>query len=500
MSDPKEKSDWLRAQNDQLKMRLEETESRLSALRKLEEGLRRSEERFRAIFDHSNDAILLVDVEHDSILDVNRRACEMLEYSRAELVALPMSVIHPHEMPRLRAFARSVAEQGQGFTDELSCVAKSGKTLGAEISAAVVEVDHRTCMIASVRDVTERNRLAQVNEYLDGEVRAGRQFGPIIGNSPEMAEVLERIEQVASADASVLITGESGTGKELVARAIHERSGRRARALVRVNCASIPSELFESEFFGHAKGAFTSAVRDRPGRFELADRGTIFLDEVGEIPQQLQGKLLRVVQEGEFERVGESRTRQVDVRIVAATNKDLAAEVRQGRFREDLFYRLSVFPIEVPPLRKRPQDIAPLAEHYVREACRRLGKPYAPLAPEQIAHLSCQPWPGNVRELQNAIERAVILSRGGRLVFDTAGEPGPAAPGEIPVLDQLLDARVGFEDFQRELLVRALQRSGGNQSKAARLLGMTRRTLQYRIAKFQIDHAALRAGASGNGS
>jgi len=496
LSDPKEKAGWLRAQNDRLKERLEETESRLKALRTLEEGLRKSEERFRAIFDHSNDAIFLVDVEHDSILDINRRACEMLGYTRAELLSLPMSVIHPHEMPKMRAFARSVAEQGQGFTDQLACVAKSGETLAAEISGALVDVDHRTCMIASVRDVSERRRLAQVNEYLDGEIRAGAQFGPIIGSSPEMAHVLEQIEQVAPADASVLITGESGTGKELVARAIHERSGRRARAMVRVNCASIPSELFESEFFGHVKGAFTTAIRDRPGRFELADKGTIFLDEVGEIPRQLQSKLLRVVQEGEFERVGESRTRRVDVRIVAATNKDLAAEVRQGRFREDLFYRLSVFPIEVPPLRKRPQDIAPLAEHCVREACRRVGKPHTPLTSDQLAHLACQPWLGNVRELQNAIERAVILSRGGRLVFDSTPGPGvAAAPGEIPVLDQLLDAGVGFEEFQRELLVRALERSGGNQSKAARLLGMTRRTLQYRIAKFKINPAELRDGS-----
>ena len=169
--------------------------------------------------------------------------------------------------------------------------------------------------------------------------------------------------------------------------------------------------------------------------------------------------------------------------------------MRQGRFREDLYYRLSVFPIEVPPLRKRPGDIAPLAEHYVKEACRRVGKPYAPLAPEQLAHLACQPWLGNVRELQNAIERAVILSRGGRLVFDSpAGPRAVAAPGEIPVLDQLLDAGIGFEDFQRELLVRALQRCGGNQSKAARLLGMTRRTLQYRISKFKINPAELRDG------
>ena len=494
MSNPNEKADWLRAQNSQLKARLEETESRLNALRGLEEGLRKSEQRFRAIFDHSNDAFFLVDVEHDSILDVNRRACDMLGYTRAELLSLPMSVIHPHEMPKMRAFAQSVAAQGQGFTDQLSCVAKSGETLAAEISGAILEVDHRTCMIASVRDVSERKRLTEVNEYLDGEVRAKERFGSIIGNSPETAKVLEQIEQVAPAGASVLITGESGTGKELVARAIHERSARRTRSLVRVNCASIPAELFESEFFGHVKWAFTTAVRDRPGRFELADKGTIFLDEVGEIPPQLQSKLLRVVQEGEFERVGESRTRCVDVRILSATNRDLAAEVRHGRFREDLYYRLSVFPIEVPPLRQRPGDIAPLAEHYVEEACRRVGKPHVPLTPDQLAQLACQPWLGNVRELQNAIERAVILARGDRLVFDLTGGPAAPASSEIPVLDQLLDAKVGFEAFQRELLVRALQRSGGNQSQAARALGMTRRTLQYRISKFKIDAADLRRG------
>ncbi len=461
--------------------------------RRLEEALSKSERRFRTIFDHSNDAIFLVDVEQDAILDVNDKACRMLGYAREELLAVPMSVIHPHEMAKVRAFAQSVLREGNGFTDELTCLTKSGEILGAEISGSIFEMEDRTCMIASVRDVTERNRLALENQYLNDEIRAELRFGSIIGNSPEMRAVLEQIELVAPTDASVLITGESGTGKELVAHAIHQHSRRRKRALVRVNCASIPTELFESEFFGHVKGAFTTAVKDRTGRFEVADGGTIFLDEIGEIPLQLQSKLLRVVQEGEFERVGENRTRKVDVRIIAATNRNLEAEVEEGHFRQDFFYRLSVFPIDVPPLRERPQDIAPLAEHCVKESCKRLGKNLT-LTKDQVNLLERCPWPGNVRELQHVIERGAILAKGDQLVLDL-GRPPAGRTSEGPtLLDRLLNTEINFENFERELLLLALRRNKGNQSQTARLLGMSRRTVQYRMTKFGIDPNEMQEG------
>src|SRR5262249_2070044 len=235
---------------------------------------------------------------------------------------------------------------------------------------------------------------------------------------------LEQIDLVAGTGASVLILGESGTGKELVARAIHERSRRRDHALVKVNCASIPKELFESEFFGHAKGAFTGALRDRIGRFELADGGPIFLDEVGEIPLDLQGKLLRVLQEREVERVGEEPSRRVDVRVIAATNRDLEAESSAGRFRLDLYHRLGVFPIQVPPLRDRTADIGLLATHFVRHFCQQLNLPPRKLTRGDVETLERYDWPGNIRELQNVIERALIRSRGGRLQFDL-GKPLP---------------------------------------------------------------------------
>ena len=272
-----------------LRERLAEMQSEVARSKQAEQDLRSSEKRLRTIFEHSNDSIFLVDVEHEAIIDVNRKACRMLGYSREELLSIPMSAVHPHEMPKVRAFAKLVFERGEGFTDELTCLTKSGKFLAAEMSGSIIEFEDRTCMIASVRDVTERNRLALENEYLSGEIREEARFGSIIGRSPGILKVLQQIEMVAPTDTTVLILGESGTGKELVSRAIHDNSSREKHAMVRVNCASIPTELFESEFFGHVKGAFTGAVTDRPGRFDLADRGTLFLDEVGEIPLGLQG-------------------------------------------------------------------------------------------------------------------------------------------------------------------------------------------------------------------
>jgi len=265
-----------------------------------------------------------------------------------------------------------------------------------------------------------REQLELERDYLREEVRAARAHGGIIGESAALHTVLEQIELVAPTDANVLIFGESGTGKELVAQAIHEQSGRADAALVRVNCAAVPRDLFESEFFGHVRGAFTGALRDRAGRFELANGGTLFLDEIGEIPLELQGKLLRVLQEGSFERVGEDRTRHVDVRVIAATNRELRSEVEAGRFREDLYYRLAVFPIEMPPLRHRRDDIGRLAATFLTSAAQRLGKPGLRLSTADVRALERRAWPGNVRELQSVIERAAILARGTRLDLDAA--------------------------------------------------------------------------------
>ena len=344
--------------------------------------------------------------------------------------------------------------------------------------------------ITAISCIHQLKTLEFENEELQAEVR--KHFGSIIGESPALRKAISQISTVAPTEATVLILGESGTGKELVAHAIHERSARKDRPLIRVNCASIPKELFESEFFGHVRGAFTSAVRDRVGRFELADRGTLFLDEVGEIPLDLQSKLLRVLQEGQFERLGDERTRTVDVRIIAATNRDLLAEARAGRFRLDLYYRLSVFPIDVPPLRERTEDVRPLAENFARDAATRLGQPAPRLTRENLRDLEQYDWPGNVRELQNVIERAVILSRDSRLHFDLpqrSGANGTTARssargshdgnGEILSLDELAVR-------EREIVAAALQRSRGKiygSEGAAALLNVKPTTLASMIKR-----------------
>jgi transcriptional regulator with GAF, ATPase, and Fis domain len=327
-------------------------------------------------------------------------------------------------------------------------------------------------------------RLEQENEYLRDEVTRAGAFGELVGRGPALEALARQIDLVAPTDAAVLILGESGTGKELVAREVHRRSGRAARPLIKVNCAAVPHELYESEFFGHARGAFTGALRDRAGRFELADGGTLFLDEVGEIPPELQAKLLRVLQEGELERVGEERTRRVDVRVIAATNRDLRAEAEAGRFRQDLYYRLSVFPVELPPLRKRVEDIPPLAEHFLTLAARKHGRPKPRLTLACVQKLQRYGWPGNVRELQHVIERAVITADGPRLSIELPAEPAPeAAPPRTQEVDRVLtDAEI--RRLEADNIRAALRQANGKVSGpggAAELLGLRPTTLASRI-------------------
>ena len=314
-------------------------------------------------------------------------------------------------------------------------------------------------------------------------------FGELVGQGPaRSAAVARQIDLVAPTDSAVLVLGESGTGKELVAREVHRRSKRASRALVKVNCAAVPRELYESEFFGHAKGAFTGALRDRAGRFELADGGTLFLDEVGEIPLELQAKLLRVLQEGELERVGEERTRKVNVRIIAATNRDLRAEADAGRFRQDLYYRLSVFPVELPPLRKRVEDIPLLAEHFLALSARKLGRPKPRLTLANVQKLQHYRWPGNVRELQHVIERAVITSEGGRLAIDLP-EDAPVQTKKPAPASTTVDADRVMTDaevcqLEADNIRAALKRTKGKVSGAggaAELLGVKPTTLASRI-------------------
>ncbi len=362
--------------------------------------------------------------------------------------------------------------------------------------------DHAAVAIVNARNFEEleslRRKLELENAYLHEEVREANAFGDIIGRSRALAAVLLQIERVAPTNVTVLIQGESGTGKELVAREIHQRSGRGDRPLIKVNCAAVPRELYESEFFGHIRGAFTGALRDRAGRFELADGGTLFLDEVGEIPPELQSKLLRVLQEGELERVGEERTRRVDVRVIAATNRNLRGEVEAGRFRQDLYYRLNVFPIMVVPLRKRLDDIPLLADHLLQQASHRLGisKPRMTIA--DVERLQRYDWPGNVRELQHTLERAVITAAGGRLRIELP-ETTPPPPSEspqppLPVSASpslpskiLTDAEV--REFERANIQAALEAAHGKiygHHGAAELLGIKPTTLASRMKALKL--------------
>jgi transcriptional regulator with GAF, ATPase, and Fis domain len=352
----------------------------------------------------------------------------------------------------------------------------------ATASRSIEEVKQAKAQLEHQLDI--RRKLERENAYLrEEETRA---LGEIIGRSPTMRHISEQIGVVAPTTATVLILGESGTGKELVAREIHKASSRRDGPMVRVNCAAVPRDLFESEFFGHVKGAFTGALRDRVGRFELAHGGTLFLDEVSEIPVELQGKLLRAIQEGEYERVGGTKTLKTDVRLVAATNRNLLDEVRKGRFREDLYYRLNVFPITLAPLRERKSDVPLLAAHFVERACKEFKKPLALLSPEALATLKAYDWPGNVRELQNVVERAVITARGGPVSFElplTTGRQDPEH-GATPVAHVRTEEEVRkAERANLEATLNKTRWKVYGRGGAAEMLGIKPGTLAARMKK-----------------
>jgi len=472
----------------------------------------RADFRYRTLYRSMPAMLHTLDAE-GRILTVTDHWLRKLGYEREEVVGRTVTDFYS-EADRARfesdAALREVISRGDFNNVERQMVTKSGNTLDIVMSA-ISHRDHRgdvdRLLIAS-KDVTERNRaerelrrtlaenarlreeLELERDYLREEVGVAMNFGRIVGTSEALRKMLKRVEAVADTPASVLVLGESGTGKELVAHAIHSKSPRANGPLVKVNCASIPKELFESEFFGHVKGAFTGAHRDRVGRFQLADGGTLFLDEVGEIPLELQGKLLRVLQEGEFERVGDDVTRSVDIRIVAATNRNLEAEIVAGRFREDLFYRLSVFPVEVPPLRERGDDVVQLARHFLDQTVKDFGREPLALTQTHAKALRAYPWPGNVRELKNVIERAVILSPGSQLRLELGTPPatGAAAPADAPGDADILDEQA-MREFARTNIMRALEASDwrvSGKGGAAELLGVRPTTLADRIKSYQI--------------
>ncbi len=457
-----------------------------------ERALRESEARFAGIFHSAMDAIILF----DGALVVrlfNPSAETTFRCPAEDVIGQPL---HRFLSPELRERLEERIPCDPEACPHLvlpgarfQAVRCDGERFPVEATVSGVHVagEDLYCMI--LRDVNELARaeatvdsLREEKAYLEEELEARVGAGDIVGRSPAFRHVLRQVERVAATDTTVLLTGETGTGKELIATAIHHASGRADRLLVKVNCAALPGSLIESELFGHERGAFTGAVARKIGRFELADRGTLFLDEIGDLPVEFQAKLLRVLQEGEFERVGGSRTLRADVRLIAATNHDLEGAVREGRFRSDLYYRLNVFPIHVPPLRERPGDIPDLARFLVQKHARRMGRRIERIERAALDTLVAYDWPGNVRELENIIERALVLAEGPvlRLAGDLRAAPPPPTGGN----------ELSLDEAQREHIRAVLERTGWRVSGpngAARLLGMKPTTLETRMKKLGIE-------------
>ncbi|MGB7293280.1 MAG: sigma 54-interacting transcriptional regulator [Thermodesulfobacteriota bacterium] len=465
-------------------------------------SLRESEERFRALFESAPIGVSINDAV-GRFRHINNSFQEMLGYTEEELKGMSFKEITFAEDldESKRLFTELVEGKIGDFRVEKRYVRKDGRLIWANTICSSIRDDGGNFMytFAMVEDITERknaeqalhealleveqlkNRLEIENVYLQEEIKTEYNFEEIIGQSESLKKTLSSVEKVATSDSAVLIYGETGTGKELIARAIHNLSNRKDRPLVKVNCGAISAGLVESELFGHEKGAFTGALQQRVGRFELADGGTIFLDEVSELPLDTQVKLLRVLQEGEFERVGSSKTISADVRVIAATNRNLTDAVRKGSFRSDLFYRLNVFPIEVPPLRERRPDIPLLTNFFLTKFAKKMNKNFKPISKDTMDRITSYPWPGNIRELQNVIERAVVLSHGSDIQIDES-LLGSNVSSELTI-DQTL------EDVERSHIIDTLEKTDwviDGKRGAASILKINPSTLRSRMQKLGI--------------
>jgi formate hydrogenlyase transcriptional activator len=465
----------------------------VSDRKKAEEAIRRSEAQFRALFEFSPDAIVASDSQ-GRITEINARVESTFGYTRGELIGQSIDALVPERFrpthPSRRAeYAASARVRPMGAGLELYGRRKDGSEFPADIMLGPVTTAEGRVVLSVIRDLTEKRKAEEdlrqselQKHYLEEELSTEARFEEIIGESVSLKRVLKLVETVAATDSTVLILGETGTGKEIIARAIHQLSPRNDHVMVKLNCAAIPAGLLESELFGHERGAFTGALDRKIGRLELANNGTLFLDEIGDLPLELQPKILRALQEQEFERLGSTKPIPVNVRLVAATNRDLAKMVAAGQFRSDLYYRLRVFPILLPPLRERREDIPLLARYFVDRHSRKLYKKIESIADETMRALTRWDWPGNIRELENFIERAVILTKGPALraplsELEAVGDPTPARS-------------VSLEAAEREHILGVLRETKGKISGsdgAAVRLGLIRTTLNSKMKKLGID-------------
>lgn len=449
-------------------------------------------------FERTPDAVFWI-CKQGNIKHVNPANCKRLGYTYEEMTSMTIFDVNPAFNPEVLAdLFENIRREGSRVF-ESSHFTKAGKEIPVEIASNFVDFEGEEFTCSIVRDITERKQkeaalrgalmeiralkeqLEAENNYLQEEIKVNNNFGEIVSQSKAFRKTLKQVEQVADTGSTVLIQGESGTGKELIARALHQLSRRSQRPMIKVNCAALPSNLIESELFGHEKGAFTGAISRKNGRFELAHQGTLFLDEVGEMPIELQAKLLRALQEGEFERLGGSETIKVDVRIIAATNRDLEKEVKEGNFREDLFYRLNVFPIRCLPLRERKDDIPLLVRHFCKKFESRIGKKITNIPNKVIDRLMAYDFPGNIRELENILERAVILSKSGKLQI------GDWLPRNTRPL--IREEVLTLDDLQKQHIINVLKLTNwriSGEKGAAKILGIKPTTLESRMKKLEI--------------
>ena len=486
---------------EKLKATIAELKHEISELKHSNDLLKSEKKILDEILDNLPGTFYIWD-DRPQLIRRNKRHDEVTEYSADDYVNMvPTDFFDEDEHQKVTAAVEKTFAEGE-VTVEATLVTKSGKKIPHVYTAVRTKMGDKPVLMGFAIDITERkkaekqlrdaltevealrNQLEADCTYLGEEIKLMHDYGNIIGESEVFKYVLFSLEQIAPTDTTVLIHGESGTGKELIARALHSRSSRKERPLIKVDCAGLPANLIESELFGHEKGAFTGAVERRIGRFELADGATIFLDEIGELPLVLQQKLLRVLQDGEFERLGSSQVRNTDVRVIAATNRNLKNDVSKGRFRDDLWYRLNVFPLSIPPLRERAEDIPLLVNWTIQRLQRRLGKHIKTVPSSVMDDLKAYPWPGNVRELENVIERAVIITPGNMLQLAAPLESPTSTSGNPP------DAPIKtLSELEKDYILQVLRKTNWNISGkggAAELLGLNSSTLRGRMRKHDI--------------